>query len=336
MAFRKKKKSNKNVEVIEPEVIEPEIIEPEVIDADEDFSDSNSNELVTTKSKTQPSADDKAIAPTDPLALYMQEIAKYPVLSREDEKKWAIKYYETKDPKAAEVLVTSNLRFVVKVASEYSKFGSRLIDLIGEGNVGLMQAVKDFNPYKGVRLITYAVWWIRGYIQEYLMKQHSMVKIGTTQNQRKLFYRLQKEKENMERIGFSEAVKQLSGKLDISEDEIIEMSKRLSGKDVSLSAPVGSEGSTTLLDLQSKPSDENLEDQLGTLEEVESLHEIIDEIRPSLNDRELDLLENRVLSEDPLTLQEIGDKNGVTREAVRQMEARLIKKIKTKFLETQS
>jgi RNA polymerase sigma-32 factor len=318
LAFRKSKKNKApKTEVIEPEVIEP-----------------TTDEIIDDVIEAKP--EDKTLARTDAVTQYLQQIAKYPLLSKEDEKKWAIKYYETKDPQAAEVLVTSNLRFVVKIASEYSKFGNRLIDLIQEGNVGLMQAVKDFNPYKGVRLITYAVWWIRGYIQEYLMKQYSMVKIGTTQNQRKLFYRLQKEREEMERLGFNEAVKQLSGKLDIPEGEIIEMSKRMSGKDLSLSAPVGEDGGTTLMDLQSEASEEDLEDQLGTLEEVSNLNEVIDDLREDLNERELDLLENRILSSEPMTLQEIGDKNGVTREAVRQMEARLIKKIQTKFLETQN
>ena len=136
----------------------------------------------------------KALAPSDPVTRYMAEIRRYPLLSKEDEQEIARKYYETKSPELAEVLVTSNLRFVVKVAAEYSKFGARLIDLVQEGNVGLMHAVKEFNPYKGVRLITYAVWWIRGYIQDFLMRQYSLVRIGTTQNQRKLFYQLQREK----------------------------------------------------------------------------------------------------------------------------------------------
>src|SRR5690606_9464824 len=129
----------------------------------------------------------------DTLQAYLADVRKYPLLTPEQEYELAVKYKETGDRKAAEALVTSNLRFVVKVAAEYSKFGARMIDLIQEGNVGLMHAVREFNPYKGVRLITYAVWWIRGYIQEYLLKQYSMVKIATTFNQKKLFYRLRSE-----------------------------------------------------------------------------------------------------------------------------------------------
>ena len=141
--------------------------------------------------------DPRAIKSSDPLVMYLNEIRKYPLLTREQEADYAKKYFETKDPEIAQRLVKHNLRFVVKVAAEYSKFGAKMIDLIQEGNIGLMHAVREFNPYKGVRLITYAVWWIRGYIQEYMMKQYSLVRIGTTQNQKKLFYNLQKEKEKL-------------------------------------------------------------------------------------------------------------------------------------------
>jgi RNA polymerase sigma-32 factor len=146
---------------------------------------------IASNSKSLTTADSTS---SDPVAIYMAEVRRYPLLTREQEQELARRYRETGDKRAAEALVTSNLRFVVKVAAEYSRFGARLIDLVQEGNVGLMHAVREFNPYKGVRLITYAVWWIRGYIQDYLMRQYSMVRIGTTQSQRKLFYRLQKRK----------------------------------------------------------------------------------------------------------------------------------------------
>ena len=341
-------------DVIEPEVIEPEILLPEDLmdsrsskqeqDLDDNFDEDMVEDLDSTltddeilgsliKSPQPDTSSEKSLAKTDPVSLYLREISKYPLLTREEEKKWALRYYETKDPKAAEVLVTSNLRFVVKIASEYSKFGSRLIDLIQEGNVGLMQGVREFNPYKGVKLISYAVWWIRGYIQEYLMKQYSLVKIGTTQNQRKLFYKLQKERETMERLGFDTVVKQLSGQLEIPEDEIVQMSQRMQGGDVSLSAPLGDSDRATLMDLQTTPNEEMFDTTLANLEEVDNLHEVIDELRSDLNERELELLETRLLSDSPLTLQDIGEKNGVSREAVRQMEVRLINKIKSKFLE---
>ncbi|MCB0389741.1 MAG: RNA polymerase factor sigma-32 [Bdellovibrionales bacterium] len=272
--------------------------------------------------------DVKALAPSDPVTRYIAEIRKYPLLSKEDEHNWAVKYFENKDPKAAEVLVTSNLRFVVKVAAEYSKFGAKMIDLVQEGNVGLMHAVREFNPYKGVRLITYAVWWIRGYIQDFLMKQYSLVRIGTTQNQRKLFYQLQKQKRELQNLGFDTGIKQLSGKLGIPEEEVKTMSQRMSGRDVSLDQPIGDNNSSTLIDLQKDDYEVAIDDELGLQEEIQLLTENIEKVRPQLNDRELYLLENRLLSDSPLTLQDIGDKYGITREAVRQMENRLISKIK--------
>jgi RNA polymerase sigma-32 factor len=152
---------------------------------------------------------------SDPLTRYLAELRKYPLLTKDEEYALAVKYRETGDREAAQKLVTSNLRFVVKIAAEYSKFGTRLIDLVQEGNVGLMHAVKEFNPYKGVRLITYAVWWIRGQIQDYLLKHYSMVRIGTTAKQRKLFYELQKQKDQLERMGFDAGIAQLSGRLGI-------------------------------------------------------------------------------------------------------------------------
>lgn len=272
--------------------------------------------------------DTKAIAPTDPVARYMSEIRRYPLLTREQEHELAVRYREKGDKKAAEQLVTANLRFVVKVAAEYSKFGARLIDLVQEGNVGLMHAVKEFNPYKGVRLITYAVWWIRGYIQEYLMRQYSMVRIGTTATQKKLFYQLQREKEQLEKMGLEQGIAQLSGRLGVSQEEVQDMQQRLSSRDVSLDQPLSEDGPARLIDLQSEADPSSVDDTLGLQEQLHQLTEKIDEIRPSLNERERFLLDARLLSDEPLTLQEIGEKYGITREAVRQMEVRLMDKIR--------
>ena len=276
-------------------------------------------------------SDSKALATSDPLARYLSEIRIYPLLSRDEEQRLAKLYRETGDKKAAEMLVTSNLRFVVKIAAEYSKFGARLIDIVQEGNVGLMHAVREFNPYKGVRLITYAVWWIRGYIQEYLMRQYSMVRIGTTATQRKLFYQLQKQKEELDRLGPDQAIAQISGRLGVDKEEIIEMQQRLSGRDVSLDKPLGDSGDGTLMDLQGETDEPALDDQLSHLEQIHLLRDRIESIRPTLNDRERVLLDERLLADEPLTLQEIGEKYSITREAVRQMEQRLIEKIKSQF-----
>ena len=277
------------------------------------------------------SSSTKALAPSDPVAQYMAEVRKYPVLTREEEKELAIKYKETGDPKLAEALVTANLRFVVKVAMEYSRFGAKLIDLIQEGNVGLMHAVKEFNPHKGVRLISYAVWWIRGYIQEYLMKQYSLVRIGTTQNQKKLFYQLQKHREELEKMGNEASVALLSGRLGVSEKEVEDMTMRMSGHDFSLDTPVHQgEGSMTFLDFQ-QDNEESPVEALSRFEELLRLKNQLKEIKGQLNEREKFLLSERLLSDSPMTLQELGDQYGITREAVRQLEQKLIKKIRSKM-----
>ncbi|MFP5518567.1 MAG: RNA polymerase factor sigma-32 [Bdellovibrionia bacterium] len=275
----------------------------------------------------------KAITTTDPLVMYLNEIRRYRLLTREEELKIAKRYFETKDPDAAQTLVKANLRFVVKVAAEYSKFGAKMIDLIQEGNIGLMHAVREFNPYKGARLITYAVWWIRGYIQEYLMRQYSMVRIGTTQNQRKLFYQLQKQKETLDAMGIEPDLALISSRLGIPEDEVQDMAQRLSGRDLSLDAPLDGENGKSLGDLQKTPSSDNLEEKIELQEQLGILTEIIEELRPNLNEREKILLDERILNDEPLTLQEIGEKYGITREAVRQAENRLLKKIKDKMAE---
>ena len=272
----------------------------------------------------------KSVTTLDPLALYLREIQKYPVLSREEEKIVATKYFETKDAASAETLVRSNLRFVVKIAAEYAKFSAKMIDLIQEGNVGLMHAVKEYNPYKGNRLITYAVWWIRGYIQEYLMRQFSLVRIGTTANQRKLFYQLRRQKEELEKMNSPEKIRQLSQQLGIPEDEVSEMAKRMSSRDVSLDKPIDSDEDSASLGSLLKTTDGALpiDDQLALAEQIENLKDAIERVRPHLTEKEKIILEERVLNDEPLTLQEIGEKYKITREAVRQNEVRLINKIK--------
>lgn len=264
---------------------------------------------------------------TDALTAYLANVNKYPLLTREQELEIAERYFKQKNPKDAEILVTSNLRFVVKIAAEYARFGNRLIDIVQEGNVGLMHAVKEFNPYKGVRLISYAVWWIRGYIQEYLMRQHSVVRIGTTQNQRKLFYHLEKEKKNLDQLGNEPDVKMLSARLGVPESDVKMMEERMFGRDISLDQPVGDDGNAIRLDLES--TDEiSVDDEMVRRESLKVLEKNLVELRPKLNDKEILLLDERLLADNPVTLQDIGEKWGVTREAVRQMEARLMKKIK--------
>ena len=326
-APKRKKKEDPEVRRVDAEIIsDDEAIAPvEEVDLNDNIP------LAIAKSGTS----ETGLAAKDPLSIYLSEVRRYPLLTREQEFELAKKYYDTKDPQAAQTLVQSNLRFVVKIAAEYARFSSKLIDVIQEGNVGLMHAVKEFNPYKGNRLITYAVWWIRGYIQEYLMRQFSMVRIGTTANQRKLFYQLQRQKQELEQMSSHENVALLSHKLGIPEDEITEMAKRLSSRDVSLDKPANSEdeNATPLSNLLKKEDGSlPLDEQLALEEQLTLLMNAVDSLRASLNEKETILLEERVLSDEPLTLQEIGDKYGITREAVRQTEARLMKKIKEAML----
>lgn len=258
------------------------------------------------------------IKPTDLLRQYNREISRYPLLNREEEFKWSKIYYETKNREALRVLVQSNLRFVVKIASEYSKFGSRLVDLIQEGNMGLLKAINEFNPYKGVRLITYAVWWIRGSIQEYLMKQHSIVRIGTTPNQKKLFYQLRKEQ--LPPVGITESTRLIESQTGISQKEINSMRERLNAKDVSI-------------DHSSEPYEKmnmsnSLDEQYAQEQEIQLLRKGIHNLRSSLDEKEIYILDHRILSESPQTLQVIGTHFKVTREAIRQIESKLLKKIK--------
>ena len=330
MAKNKKKAQTRSVIA---EIVDDDNVSPmENTSEDSDLSRELASDLALVPA-IKPS---REITSTDPLTLYLNEVRRYPLLTREQEFELAKKYFETKDPSAAETLVKSNLRFVIKVAAEYAKFSSRMIDVIQEGNVGLMHAVKEYNPYKGARLITYAVWWIRGYIQEYLMRQFSMVRIGTTANQRKLFYQLQKQKQEFEKMTSPENITLLSHKLGIPEDEISEMAKRLSSRDVSLDKPASNsenENATPLSNLLLREDGSlPLDEQLALEEQISLLMKSVDSIRSQLSDKELILLEERILSDEPLTLQEIGDKYKISREAIRQTEVRLMKKIKAAML----
>lgn len=260
------------------------------------------------------------------LIQYMKEVSQYPILSREQEKEISTRFYETKDPKYAHILVQSNLRFVIKVASEYAKFGNRLLELIQEGNVGLMTAVQEFNPYKNTRLITYAVWWIKGYILEYLMKQHSMVKIGTTNQQKKVFYALQKE---LKKLGSLQTpYPQLAQSLNVTEKEVLTMQHRLTAKDISLDTPNYQDNSNETLQHTKAVTYETPESLLEKKENTEKLKQQLQQLKYQLSPKELYILKNRILSSTPQTLKIIGEHYGTSKEAVRQMETRLLNKIK--------
>jgi RNA polymerase sigma-32 factor len=268
--------------------------------------------------------------PTDSLNQYMVEINKYPVLSREEEHKLAMRYRKKRDLEAARKLITSNLRFVVKIANEYKGYGLNLMDLIQEGNIGLMQGVKRFDPRKGYRLISYAVWWIRAYIQNYIIRTWSLVKLGTTQSQRKLFYKLGAEKRKMELekdMLSPENYKTLARGLGVSKKALIEMEKRMAGKDLSLDVEVGGKGGGTHLDfLEDTLSSQ--EAMLMKIQEEEKVKRELEIALNSLEERERLIIDSRILRDKPLTLEELGKKLNISGERVRQIENLALKKMK--------
>jgi RNA polymerase sigma-32 factor len=274
------------------------------------------------------------VARVSPLQLYLREIAKYPLLDPEEEYELAKKHYESGDVQAAHRLITSNLRLVVKIANDFHRAQMGLLDLIQEGNYGLMQAVKRFNPYKNVKLSSYAAWWIRAYILKYLMDNKSQVKIATTAVQRKLFYNLQKETERLLREYETADPKLIASNLNVPEKDVIEMQKRLASGDVSLDAPLAFEDShTTRGDLIFDSEESSIDDVLADRQIKNIFTQHVDEFRDQLEGRDREIFDARVLSEEALTLQEVGDRFGITRERARQIEARIIKKLRDFVIE---
>ena len=300
--------------------LEPEVLAPEVLPAEE----------IET---TLPVPVERDLTGADALQRYMAEVARHPLLSREEEHELAVKFQETHDPEIAYRLVTANLRLVVKIAHEYRRAAFNLLDLIQEGNVGLMHAVQKYDPFRGVKLSSYAAWWIRAYILRYLMDNWRMVKLGTTQAQRKLFFNLRKEQEKMLSQGFEAAPRLLAERLDVSEQDVREMDQRLGNDEFSIDAPVAGmdEGRQTHGDrlMQSgAPIDEQLAD-----EELRRIFkEKLSEFGKTLTaEKDRFLFEKRIAppaDKEPMTLQEVGDEWGVTRERARQLEARLTNRLR--------
>ncbi|NNF99289.1 MAG: RNA polymerase factor sigma-32 [Desulfobacteraceae bacterium] len=284
---------------------------------------------VDNRSKTKPT--DKSLVKYDPLQRYLAEISSYRLLTREEERELGIRVLEDQDPEAAYQLVTSNLRLVVKIALEFQRvWMQNLLDLIQEGNIGLMQAVKKFDPYKNVKFSYYASFWIKAYILKFIMDNWRLVKIGTTQGQRKLFFKLKKEKQKLIDEGFDPKPKLLSERLGVSEREIVDMDQRLDGWDVSLDSPLKDDSDTERIEFLSTDT-ASVEDQVAKKEMESLLHTKIAEFRKKMTERELVIFDQRIFSDNPVTLQEIGDQYGISRERVRQVEKNVVKKMREYF-----
>ncbi|MDH3356764.1 MAG: RNA polymerase factor sigma-32 [Desulfobacteraceae bacterium] len=281
--------------------------------------------------KPEHSSSDTALVKFDPLQRYLAEISKYKLLTREQEIELGKRVQEEGDTEAAYVLVTANLRLVVKIALEFQRvWMQNLLDLIQEGNIGLMQAVKKFDPYKNVKFSYYASFWIKAYILKFIMDNWRLVKIGTTQGQRKLFFKLKKEKQKLIDQGFDPKPKLLSERLGVSEREIVDMDQRLDGWDVSLDAPLKDDSDAGRIEFLSSEI-ESTEDQVAKKEIETLLHNKIDEFKKTMTERELEIFEKRIFADSPATLQDIGDRYGISRERVRQVEKNIIKKLRVFF-----
>ncbi|MFQ5992076.1 MAG: RNA polymerase factor sigma-32 [Nitrospiraceae bacterium] len=268
-----------------------------------------------------------AVAPVTALQRYMAEVRRYPFLTKEEELRLFEEYQSHGSRDAAVKLILSNLRVSVAISAEYLHTGADHMDLIQEGNVGLMQAIKKFDPTRNVRFYAYAAWWVRAYILRYLLNNYRMVKVGTTQDQRKLFYNLRKEKAKLERQGFVPDAKLLADRLNVREHDVVEMDQRLGNWELSLDQPLGPDTEGKLLDVlpaQDAPVDE----QLARVELRTLFRRKLGEFSKTLGEREEDILRNRILSDTPLTLEDLGQKYGITKERTRQLENRIIKRLR--------
>lgn len=311
--------------------------------ADEDLEAGSDGEGEGTGSRKRPRraadivevSDGKSttsLARTDPLTVYMAEIRRYPLLTREEEHELAVRFAETQDPKIARRLITANLRLVVKIAHEYRRAYRNLLDLVQEGNLGLLQAVQKYDPHRGVKLSSYSAWWIRAYMLKFILNNWRLVKIGTTQAQRKLFFNLTKEREKLEAAGFVPTTKLLAERLSVPEQEVAEMQLRLAASEASLDAPIGSGdddgGKRTHLDML-ESSNASRPDMTTESEEFRALlRQKLEAFESTLKGREQTLFHDRLMADQPLTLQEVGERYGISRERARQIEARLLSRLK--------
>ena len=275
-----------------------------------------------------------SIARYDPLQAYLSEIQRHALLTPQEEHDLAVRYAETKDVEAAARLVTANLRLVVKLAFEYRRAHRNVLDLIQEGNIGLMKAVQRFDPYRGVKLSTYAAWWIRAYILRYVLANWRLVKVGTTQAQRKLFFNLAKEKARLAALGVEATAEGIGARLAVDASVVEEMERRLEAPETSLDAPMHTDDGRPIarIDLL-RGLEVRADDEMAKAELAQTLAQKLDSFRETLEGREAWIFDHRLVSDEPLTLQEIGEKYGVSRERARQLEKRLTERLRGYLVE---
>ncbi len=285
---------------------------------------------VLPDSASGPESKSSALTHFDPLQAYLQEIQRHPLLTPEQEHSLAVRYSETGDVQAAAKLVSSNLRLVVKIAYEYRRAYRNIMDLIQEGNIGLMQAVKRYDPYRGVKLSSYAAWWIRAYILRFVLNNWRLVKLGTTQAQRKLFFNLNKEKARLTQMGIEPTPTEIAQRLHVEESEVIEMDRRLAAREASLDAPIGDSDGRAVSRVEMMPAATTAPDlALADGELSAMLKEKMATFRSTLTSpKDIAIFEERLVAEDPLTLQDLGERFGISRERVRQLEARLLSRLR--------
>jgi len=288
-----------------------------------------------SRSRRSASDDRHRLVKRDPLTAYVQETRRFALLDRDEEHALAVRLVEEGAPDAARKLIEANLRLVVKIAYEYRRAHRNLLDLIQEGNIGLMQAVRKYDPYRGVKLSSYAAWWIRAYILKFILNNWRLVKIGTTQAQRKLFFNLRKERERLEQLGFQPEPALLAERLDVRERDVIEMETRMGSAEASLDAPMtglDGEGARTRHDLVAAQEEARPDVRVEQNEFTELLREKLEAFAATLKGREETIFRERWLTDSPLTLQQLGDRYGVSRERARQLEKRMLTRLR-KYLE---
>lgn len=320
--------TNSNEKATDGQEPDVDVLQPEVdeVSADELGVPQSSAAPVLRKKRSGSTA---ALSSRDPFEAYVREVQRYPLLTRDEERDLTTRYAETQDPVIAQQLVTANLRLVIKLAYEYRRAYKNMMDLIQEGNIGLMQAVKRFDPYRGVKLSSYSAWWIRAYMLRFILNNWRLVKLGTTQAQRKLFFNLNKQKAKLRAMGIDATPQLIAENLGVKESEVIEMDRRMGSSEASLDTPLGDGEGRSVARVELMPSDRATADvevasqQLGSL-----VNEHLATFRKTLEGKELVIFDDRVTASEPLTLQKLGERFGVSRERVRQLEARMVRRLR--------